>query len=166
MKKSILSILALSSLAACQSVPMHKDPHFWERASVSETVYMRGPKALQTLNRDISHCVVELRELERLGQVKDPIRPDRYEDAKKLADLERSKWDTPEYDGVLFAEHTNYHSFEDCMTSKGWRRTKSVPYETAFKAEETYRANHVFYNKEAQEKRDLHNEQNESGLND
>ena len=46
---------------------------YWQRVHTSSALYLRGPKAQQMLNRNIARCVVELRELERLGAVKNAI---------------------------------------------------------------------------------------------
>ena len=62
-----LSVGALAVTGACTPGKSVNDigGQFWQRVSVSEAVYQQGPKAQQMLNRDISRCVVELRELER-----------------------------------------------------------------------------------------------------
>ncbi len=95
------------------------------------------------LNRDISRCVVELRELESLGSIKNAIPTDR---SGKLLDPDEKSLagnDTPERDGALLAEHTDYQDFESCMLAKGWERIKYVPYETAEKSRRVWFVSHV-----------------------
>lgn len=118
---------------------------YWQRVSTASAIYTRGPKAQQILNRDIARCVVELRELERLGAVKDAI-PE-YAEGLVLseAEAELAKWDTPERDEHLFAEHSDYHDFEGCMLAKGWERIKYVPFDVAKEAQKNYLRSSVRY---------------------
>ncbi len=118
---------------------------YWQRINSSSALYLRGPKAQQTLNRDIARCVVELRELERLGAVRDAI-PE-YVDGVVLNDTEArlAGWDTPERDKELFAEHSDYIDFEGCMIAKGWERIKYVPYDVEEQAHENYLYTHTNY---------------------
>jgi hypothetical protein len=138
-----LSLLVLSACAG--SAPKIDGGQYWQRVSVSEAVYMQGPKAQQMLNRDIGRCVTDLREQERLGLIKDAI-PTDYSgrvldpDENKVAD-----WDTPEHDGTLLTEHTDYHDFEGCMLSKGWERIKAVPFEVAENARRNFYLAHIDY---------------------
>ena len=116
---------------------------FWQRLSASEAAYQQGPKAQQMLNRDIARCVVELRELERLGALKDAIPTDRHgrtldPDAQELRD-----WDRPARDKHLHAEHDDYADFESCMAEKGWERVEHVPFDVASKGRENYLRAHV-----------------------
>jgi hypothetical protein len=127
MKKTLLITACLLPLVGCG---LHNPDRaqYWQRFSVSESIYMRGPKAQQMLNRDIARCVVELRELERLGVLKNAIPTDpegRVLDPDENALLDH---DYPERDDNLFAEHENYHDFESCMQSKGWERVRQVPF--------------------------------------
>jgi hypothetical protein len=119
---------------------------YWQRVSVSSAVFQRGPKAQQMLNRDISRCVVELRELERLGEIRDAI-PDYIEEDKILSRDEAAlaNIDVPEREQELFYEHSEYHDFEGCMLAKGWERIKYVPYDVANQAREDYLDAHVMY---------------------
>ena len=142
-KKHSPLVLGLVSIIAVTACSTGKDVNdiggqFWQRISVSDSIYQQGPKAQQMLNRDISRCVVELRELERLGTVKDAIPTDFQgrvldPDEKALYD-----WDTPERDKHLYAEHSDYADFENCMLDKGWQRIEHVPYDTARKGRENY----------------------------
>ena len=118
---------------------------YWQRVHASSAIYLRGPKAQQMLNRDIARCVVELRELERLGAVKKAI-PE-YVDGVVLESTEArlAGWDTPERDKELFAEHSDYIDFEGCMITKGWERVKYVPFDVAEQAHENYLYTHTKY---------------------
>ena len=141
-------------VALCFSLPAHaesihekiaKAGQYWQRVNTSSSIYLRGPKAQQILNRDIARCVVELRELERLGAVKDAI-PE-YAEGLVLSkdEMKLAGWDTPKRDDQLFAEHSDYHDFEGCMLAKGWERTKFVPYDVAYDARGDYLDSHVRY---------------------
>ncbi len=118
---------------------------YWQRVHASSALYLRGPKAQQMLNRDIARCVTELRELERLGAVKDAI-PE-YLDGLVLSkdEAKLAGWDTPERDKELFAEHSDYIDFEGCMLAKGWERIKYVPFDIAEQAQENYKRTHTQY---------------------
>tara|TARA_X000000950_G_scaffold43530_2_gene48848 strand:- start:1410 stop:2015 length:606 start_codon:yes stop_codon:yes gene_type:complete len=153
MKKSHLKLaLALSAVIALPACETAKPANFvggqfWQRTSASEALHIRGPKAQQILNRDISRCVTELRELERLGQVKNAIPTDIEGHVMNELEIEMANWDTPERDKHLFAEHTDYMDFEGCMSAKGWERIEHVPYKTAEKSRENYLKTHVKYKK-------------------
>lgn len=122
---------------------------FWQRVNTSSALYLRGPKAQQMLNRDIARCVTELRELERLGAVRNAI-PE-YVDGVVLStpEAELAGWDTPERDKELFAEHSDYIDFEGCMIASGWERIRYVPFDVAAQAEENYKRTHTKYREEA-----------------
>lgn len=144
---------------------IEKMGQYWQRVSTSSALYLRGPKAQQMLNRDIAKCVVELRELERLGAVRDAI-PE-YAEGLVMSEEEArlNGWDTPERDRDLYAEHEDYIDFEGCMLSKGWERIKYVPYDTAGQAQENYKRTHVEYRRE-QESRAKSKKSDYSHLND
>lgn len=142
----LLMVSATVALSACHYGFTQEDlvekGQYWQRTSVSSTVYLRGPKAQQVLNRDISTCVVELKELQRLGTLKEafpagldqngfPMDPEDPE--AKLA-----KFDTPERDGSLRAEVYDYADFETCMREKGWQRAEVLPRPTAYDARDNY----------------------------
>ena len=101
------------------------------------------------LNRSIARCVTELRELERLGAVKDaiPAFADGY--VLNTDEAEMAGIDTPERDRELFAEHSDYIDFEGCMFAKGWERVKYVPYDVAHEARDNYKLTHTTYRDEA-----------------
>jgi hypothetical protein len=115
---------------------------YWQRAETSSAIYQRGPKAQQMLHRDIAKCTYEVRELKRLGALRDATPadpnslgrvPDPSTPEGRLAD-----WDTPERDGYLYAEHADFHDFETCMLAGGWERVEYLPYDVATEARETY----------------------------
>ncbi len=138
------SVLLLSACGASVSEKeIIENGQFWQRVHTSEAVYMRGPKAQQLLNRDISRCVTELRELERLGSLKGAIPTDtkgRILDPDQMA-IESQ--DAPDRDQYLFAEHKDFNDFETCMLSKGWERVMYVPYDEAYDSSKTYINSHV-----------------------
>ena len=97
------------------------------------------------LNRDISRCVVELRELERLGTLKDAIPTDLYGKTLDPNELALRDYDAPERDKHLFAEHSDYADFESCMFDKGWERVEHAPYDVARVGRQNYLRAHVDY---------------------
>ena len=141
-------VAALTLLAACEStVPTNNqleaaNGHYWQRTAASEAVYQRGPKAQQMLHRDIARCVTEIKELQRLGAIRAavPANPDHQGNVPNPATPEGrlAGWESPERDGYLRAEHSNYHDFETCMMAKGWERVEHLPYDVATEARETY----------------------------
>ncbi len=152
MRSFLTLVLALIfSLPATAGVndDIEQKGQYWQRVHTSSALYLRGPKAQQMLNRNIARCVTELRELERLGAVKDAI-PEYVEglvlseDEAKLAG-----WDAPERDKELFAEHSDYIDFEGCMLAKGWERIKYVPFDVVKDARDNYKNTHTSYRKEA-----------------
>ena len=146
MRPFLTLVLALTfALPAVAGVndDIEQKGQYWQRVHTSSALFLRGPKAQQMLNRNIARCVTELRELERLGSVKNAI-PEYLEglvlseDEAKLAG-----WDTPERDKELFAEHSDYIDFEGCMLAKGWERIKFVPFDVAGQANENYKKTHT-----------------------
>ena len=133
-----IGISTLAMTAGCSSnTPDLEHAQYWQRSTVYESIYMNGTKAQEMLNRDIARCVTELKELERLGQLDNPVPTD---DKQIL-----SKVDTPERDGYLFAEHKNYTNFESCMDHAGWERTSNITPETAERSRRNFFANHVSF---------------------
>ena len=149
MNKILTGLLIASTafgLSACSTGFTQKDleekGQYWQRADASSAVYLRGPKAQQILHRDISTCVVELKELQRLGSIKNafpagldqngfPIDPDSPEG--KMA-----KFDTPMRDQSMLAEVYDYTDFETCMREKGWERAEVLPRVDADNARENF----------------------------
>jgi len=139
-----LSALSLPACSTANRVNM-LEGQFWQRTSVSEAAYLQGPKAQEMLARDIARCVVELRELERLGVTKNAIPADIHGRVLDPDELAMTDWDTPERDGELLAEHGNYMDFESCMADKGWERIEHVPFDVANKGRENYVRNNLKY---------------------
>ena len=123
----ILAIMSVLLLNACHglSLPQSRhNPDFWQRTDAPSQIYLQGPKAQHTLNHDIANCVVEVRELARLGSIRSatpPTQGSSYNDG----------FETPQYDGADYAAYYNYADFEGCMIEKGWQRVANVPYDAA-----------------------------------
>ncbi|MCB1556534.1 MAG: hypothetical protein KDJ15_04385 [Alphaproteobacteria bacterium] len=142
-----LAGLAVLILSGCTGAPVDRQAlmeraHYWQRANTTDAIYQRGPKAQQMLHRDIARCVLEIREMERMGVLRRALPADngpgtRVPDSATPAG-QMAAWETPERDGYLRAEHGDYHDFETCMIDKGWERIDSVPYDVAETARETY----------------------------
>lgn len=144
-KTLLTGCAALLALTACTPAKSVNDVggQFWQRISVSEAVYQQGPKAQQMLNRDISRCVVELRELERLGTLKNAIPTDLRGRTLDPNEAEMADWDSPEKNKHLYAEHSDYTDFESCMGEKGWERVEHAPFDVARKGRVNYLKAHV-----------------------
>ncbi len=151
MKKYFLSSLALGAVlatGACGNATRIEPTlgQYWQRSSVSDAAYTQGPKAQQMLNKDIAGCVVEMRELEHLGQLRDAVPAAPGSDIVLSKDeIALANYEEPERQRFLLAEHGNYHDFETCMIFKGWERVKHVPFDVAHRARENYMKNHVDY---------------------
>ena len=101
---------------------------YWQRSNTSQSIYMHGPKAQQILHRDIQNCVFELKELERLHELKDPI-PTTFDGYLKEADPETLYRIQGREGGVALLSGSNdYSNFDGCMYAKGWERIKNLPY--------------------------------------
>ena len=140
-----IAVLALGACETTQTDIVDKG-QYWQRSSVSDAAYQQGPKAQQMLNQDIASCVAELRELERLGQIREAI-PANAISGRVISSDEQAlaAWDEPERVKYLLAEHGNYHDFETCMISNGWERVKHVPFDVAHNSRKNYLKNHVNY---------------------
>lgn len=144
-KKHLILALACVSLSACTTPQKQVEINgqYWQRKSASSAVWLRGPKAQHILHQDMARCATELTELERLGSIREAIPADKkgrkmIPPDPKTAQGYMDQWETPERDGYLYAEHSDYHDFETCMNYKGWERVESLPYDTAEKARENY----------------------------
>jgi hypothetical protein len=141
----IISLVSLSAITACS--PYNKHPKFeeaayWQRSSATSALYQQGPKAQQMLHQDIANCTVEIRELENLGAIRRAI-PSNYSNGNTMekrttSQKDLDKWDSPERDGYLYAEHLDYSDFEGCMVNKGWERVEYLPYTNAKRARQDY----------------------------
>lgn len=142
-KLKTLALLSLPALAltACQVPPKLEDAQYWQRKNATSALYLRGPKAQQTLHKDIATCVTEINELERLAPLKENI-PANTQNGQvpdpNSARGRMNKWDSPKRDGALYAEHFNYTDFEGCMDYKGWERVENLPYDQATQARHNY----------------------------
>lgn len=149
-RKTLLPALIVSTslLGAC-GTPARIDPiegQFWQRSNVTEAAYMQGPKAQQILNQNIASCVTELRELERLGSIKNAI-PANIHTGQVYSDDEVAlmTYNEPQREKYLLAEDGQYHNFESCMIHKGWERVKYVPFDIAHESRKNYLKAHVDY---------------------
>lgn len=137
----LLSLSGATLLAACNVPPTLENAQYWQRKNATSALYLRGPKAQQTLHKDIADCITEIDELERLGPLREALPADTRNGKvpdPNSADGRLKRWDTPKRDGYLYAEHFNYTDFEGCMDYKGWERVESLPYERAKFAREDY----------------------------
>ncbi len=126
------SLIAILALPACGGINT-QGGQFWQRTDMTSAIYTQGADAQLKLDKSISECVIELREAQSLGSIQNAIpgdTPSPDADQQALAD-----WDTPDHDGALLAEHSDYHDFEDCMKAKGWERTDYATNEVAKRAE-------------------------------
>lgn len=120
--KTLFLLLPLSILSACAMNTHTKPEHhadFWQRSDMSSALYMRGAKAQHQLHMDIASCVSEVKELSRLGTIRDANPPAGIEMNTGLAE----KWQSPKGNGPLYTEFRDFHDFESCMIFKGWERT-------------------------------------------
>ena len=149
-KRGLLITTAVLALAGCATE--YKDPYtpqelihkgqYWQRSSASSAAYIRGPKAQQMLNRDIADCVTELKELQRLGSLKNafPSGTDQYGNTIDMETPEGrlADFDTPERDGALVSEVFDYTDFESCMMHNGWERVEYMPYDRSSASRKNY----------------------------
>jgi hypothetical protein len=136
-----LSLASVVALTACSGVNI-EDAKYWQRKNASSSLYLQGPKAQQMLHQNIAGCVNEIKELEKLGEIRRAV-PANYNSGNELntrtaSQAELDQWDSPERDGYLYAEHSDYHDFETCMDAKGWERVEYLPYKEADRAREDY----------------------------
>lgn len=137
MKKLLLLAPLLLTIVACESTHHSKkgiNDQFWQRSDLTSALYLRGPKAQHTLHKDISSCVSEVKELSRLGTIRDANPPAGIEMNVGLA----NKWQSPRGDGPLYTEFRDFHDFESCMNFKGWKRTNYVRPDQMEKARTNY----------------------------
>lgn len=137
---SIIGTTAL--IAACSPYSKLDNADYWQRSSSSSALYMQGTKAQQMLHQNIAMCTAELKELDRLGEIRKAI-PANYNSGNEINDRTAAQqdldsWDTPERDGYLYNEHLEYHDFETCMHAKGWSRAEYLPYDEAAQARKAY----------------------------
>ena len=136
MKKFIVLSLVVLTVSACSSKMTKPEDHaaFWNRTNASSALYMRGPKAQHMLHKDIASCVSEVKELSRLGTIRNANPPAGIEMNGGLA----NKWQSPKGDGPLNTEFRDFHDFESCMNFKGWERTNYVRQDQINRARTNY----------------------------
>ena len=135
--KKLLLTLPFVALAACettQQTPPDAEAALWQRADMTSALYMRGPKAQHQLHMDISSCVNEVKELSRLGTIRNANPPEGIEMNKGLAE----KWQSPRGNGPLYTEFREFNDFESCMNYKGWKRVEYVGQHTYENARTNY----------------------------
>ncbi len=141
MKRTLIPLLVLLTLTACGTQVAKKDlnkAQYWQKSSISDAAYLQGPKVQEMLNRDIAHCVATLKELERIGVIRDAIPADNMGRVLDRDEEAYAAYDTPDSFGGLNLETGDYHDFEGCMLTKGWERTQFVPYTVSGRSRETY----------------------------
>ncbi len=141
---AVLSLSALAALSACHVPPKLENAQYWQRKNATSALYLRGPKAQQTLHKDIADCTTEINELARLGPIRESIPADTRAGRVPAAGSPEAtlrKWDTPKRDGALYSEHFDYTDFESCMDYKGWERVENLPFEQAIDARGDYLEN-------------------------
>jgi len=134
-----ISCLTVCLLSACHHVGSSSDPRmedakYWQRKNATSALYLQGPKAQQQLHTDIADCVVKIRELENLGEIRRAIPAEYYNN--NVTD----GWDAPQRNGYLYNEHSDFHDFEQCMSMNGWERVEYLPFGQAAVARDAYLA--------------------------
>jgi len=143
-RASTLLLLSSLSMAVLATGCSHRleEAQYWQRKEATSALYLRGPKAQQSLHMDISTCANELSEMERVGALRESIPADlkkgRVPGPPTIPEDKMAKWNTPERDGALYTEYLPYHDFETCMDAKGWERVESLPYAKAEEARGEY----------------------------
>ncbi len=148
LKNTFVCLLATASVlivTGCSTMPRSNlsRAQYWQRSDASSAVYLEGPKAQQMLQRDIAHCVTDVRELERLGVMRGGRVPaDRYAGGEVVNPVSPEGalelYQTPKRNGSLHAEYYDYEDFETCMAAKGWERTQYLPYDQAERSRKDY----------------------------
>ncbi len=121
---TLVSLGLIVALSACSSsARLDKTQNYWQRTDTDSALYMRGPKAQHTLHQDISSCVAELKELQRLGSIRRAIptggqQVPSYDPNNSMINA----YNTPNRDGPLYAEYYDFVDFEGCMREQGWQR--------------------------------------------
>ena len=134
MNKFVL-LSSVMLLTACGTPKSTEDPDYWQRISASEAAHIRGTNAQSILNRDIAHCVTELKELNRLGELSSP--------KPELKGIERIKLPFPERENHILDNHESYDEFEECMGNNGWERAMTLNKNTVHRAQDSYTRNHA-----------------------
>jgi hypothetical protein len=133
-KLLILSTLLIATACTTNPTSREQEAAFWQRSNSTSALYLRGPKAQHTLHKDIASCVSEVKELSRLGTIRNANPPGGIEMNVGLA----NNWQSPRGDGPLNTEFRDFHDFESCMAFKGWERTRYVKPEQIQQAKHNY----------------------------
>jgi hypothetical protein len=143
--KSTVMVALAAGLVGCvretDDEKFKKRAQYWQRVDVSNAAHMQGPKAQTMLNRRIASCMAEVRELKRLGLLRDAVPaankggvpPDPDTPEGKLA-----QWDSPQRYGPVRMEHKDFHDFESCMHNHGWERVEYMPKQRKKRARDDY----------------------------
>lgn len=150
MKRLILLVCATTLLVGCTSTSsggrsnigqisaeekaVRERADYWQRSDSVSALYLTGPKAQHQLNKDIAACVAEVKELVRLGSIRQATPPAGVAMEPGL----RAGWNGPTRDGPLYTEYTDFQDFDGCMKYKGWDRVNYVRPLTARAASQNY----------------------------
>jgi hypothetical protein len=129
MKRILGCVTIVAALTACSADRLDKSTNYWQRSNTDSALYLVGPKAQHQLHKDIASCVNNLQELQRLGPLKDAIPPDTSRNQVPDYNPKNTSvatFDTPDRDGMLYAEYYDYVDFEGCMKEKGWQRAVAL----------------------------------------
>ncbi len=144
MKFKHMLVLAVLVSAGCSSAPVGQA--YWQRVEDSSALYLTGPKAQQQLEENIALCVHEIDEMVKLDALRGTLPPDTHSEYNRAlkASGDLAYYDTPTQYRDLKVAHSDFHDFESCMRGKGWERVTFMRYQTASKAENTYRETKQF----------------------
>lgn len=140
----LFALFTVSLLAGCATP--ERELHYWQKIDPSDALYLTGPKAQQMLEEDIAECVHEIIELKHIEIIREgtpaSIFYNPYDDwnqPKVTAAMNQlPRWETPERIRELRVNHSEYHDFDGCMRSSGWRRVKYVYPDQEEKAKRIY----------------------------
>lgn len=142
MTMRILGVMMIvAALTACSTDKLEKTSNYWQRTDTQSALYLVGPKAQHQLHKDISTCVNELQELQRLGSIRDAVPPDSARN--KVPDYNPTNSrvasnDSPDRDGPLYAEYYDYTDFEGCMREHGWQRAVALTPDQRIKSQDNW----------------------------
>ena len=141
MTSRFIALFAFIALTSCTVIEKQEiTGHYWQRASSDSALYLRGPQAQHQLNKHIAECVYELKELERLGSIRDAVPADLEAERSDQANAgsKTAFYDTPIEDDINFTRYFDYADFDGCMFAKGWERVEYVPYNVADTSRDVY----------------------------
>lgn len=141
MKKLLPVLLVFAFVVACGRPPLDV-AHYWQKSETHSALYLKGEKAQQALEVDISRCVTEIEELVRLGAVKTTITENEEERVTPFdvpVNHRNVYWNVPQRFGYQYVDHPDYHDFDSCMRHKGWKRVAFNSYDTIELSQDTYK---------------------------